>query len=177
MPLLRRPIALALVAAFAAGAAGCGASDQGELSARQSSRLRSAVNDAREAADKDRCNDARAAAQRGTSRVGDLPASVAAKLQRNLQDGFNHLTDRINAECAQPVQTPTPTPSATVTVEPTETSTPAPTDTPSPTPSPTPSATASPKPSATPTTGTGGASPDQGDSGDEPKRGIREQQP
>lgn len=177
MPPLRRPIALALVAAAVTGAAGCGASDEGQLSARQASRLRSAVNDAREAADKNRCDPARAAAARGSSRVSDLPASVDAKLQDNLQQGFSHLTDRINAECLQPEATPTPTPSATATAAPTDTPSPTPTpsSTSSPTPSPTPSATASPEPSATPTTGTGGTSPDEGDSSDEPKRGIREQ--
>src|SRR4051812_5156632 len=112
----RRPTVLLLMAALALPVAGCGQSDKGLLSPKQASNLRADLEDARRAADDQRCQAARAAAQRGSERAAALPSRVDARLQRNLQNGFNHLVDRVNAECGAdrvPKKTPTPEPTAT----------------------------------------------------------------
>src|SRR4051794_21184824 len=95
----RLPIAfVALAVALPLG--GCGSSDdKGLLTARAANRLESALEDARRAVDDGKCNQARAAAQRGAARASKLSSRTDQALQRNLQDGFNRLVDRINAEC------------------------------------------------------------------------------
>src|SRR3954462_3539058 len=96
--------------------AGCGSSsDNGLLSAKQAAKLRSPLEAARRAVDDGKCNVARQAAQKGVDRAVKLSSRVDAKLQRNLQDGFNHLVDTINSECAKD-STPTATPAETATV-------------------------------------------------------------
>jgi hypothetical protein len=154
-------------------AAGCGSSDKGLLTARQANRLKTHLEDARRAVDAGKCNTARAAAGDGADRASKLSSNVDTKLQRNLQDGFNHLVDEINQECGQDQQatptatateTPTPTPTATQTAEPTPTPTATPTETPAPTPTATPTETATPD-----TGGTGGTG---GTNSGDPVRGI-----
>jgi cell division septation protein DedD len=146
--------------------AGCGSSNEGLLTARQAARLSSVLEAARRAADDDQCSKARGYAQKGADRASRLGSSVDSKLQRNLVEGFNHLSDQINSECgkrAKPTATETATPTAT------ETATPTPTETPSPTPTPTQTATPTPTPTAT---ATPTSTPDTGGSSPEPSRGI-----
>jgi hypothetical protein len=167
MPALR-PLVTLLIAAAALPLAGCGSGDEGLLSSRQASRLSDALEDARRAVDDGRCGAAREAAQRGSDGAASLPERVDTELQRNLQDGFNHLVDRINAECAEEEPEPEPTPDETETPEPTPTPTPTPTETPEPTPTPT--VTPDPTPTVEPDTGgTPGEEPS-----DEPVRGIND---
>src|SRR3954447_21981718 len=97
-----------VLAALALPVAGCGQGDQGLLTARQAAKLRAQLEDARRAVDADRCQAARAAApsgraaaQSGSERAAALPARVDARLQRNLQNGFNHLVDAVNQECGR----------------------------------------------------------------------------
>src|SRR3954447_8174581 len=125
----RLPLAM-LLGALALPVAGCGSADQGLLTPKQASKLRAELEDARRAVDDDpqRCKAARSAAQRGSEKAAQLPARVDEKLQRNLQQGFNHLVDQVNQECGAdkvPKKTPTPTPTATPEEE-----TPTPTPTP-----------------------------------------------
>src|SRR4051794_7273315 len=105
-----------LLAALALPVAGCGQGDQGLLTARQAAKLRTQLEDARRAVDAQRCQAARAAAQRGSERAAGLPSRVDARLQRNLQNGFNHLVDVVNQECGRdrvPKKTATPEETAT----------------------------------------------------------------
>ncbi len=152
------------MAALALAVAGCGSSsDKGLLSSTQASRLESQLEKARRAIDANHCTTARNAAQAGAERASGLSSRVDDKLRRNLVDGFNHLNDRINAECDQPHKTPTPTATATVTAtqtaEPTSTptTTPTPTETPTETASPTPTETVPPDVTPVPTVDNGGA--------------------
>src|SRR3954468_17438372 len=104
-------IAVLVVAAVAPPLAGCGSSDQGLLSSKQAAKLRSPLEAARRAVDDHRCNAARQYAQRGAARAGNLSSRVDADLQRNLQQGFNHLVDEINSRCdkeASPTATESP---------------------------------------------------------------------
>jgi hypothetical protein len=162
-----RPLLALLAAAVVLPAAGCGSSDEGLLTARQANRLENHLEDARRAVDAGRCNTARAAAQDGADRASKLSSNVDTQLQRNLQDGFNHLVDVVNSECGADEEA---TPTATAT----ETATPTPTATETAEPTPTPTATATETAVPTPTaTATETATPDTGgtDSG-EPVRGI-----
>jgi outer membrane biosynthesis protein TonB len=159
---VRRLIVLS-VAVVALAVTGCGGgSSKGLLTSREAASLNGPLADARRAVEASDCNRARSAAQTGQERALDLPSHVDAKLQRNLVDGFSHLQDRINAECAaEPTPTPTPTETATPEPTPTETPTPEPTETPSPTPTP----TETPTETATPNPGGPGAGPGGGDGG------------
>jgi hypothetical protein len=147
-----------LVLAVALPLAGCGSSsDAGLLSSKQASKLRSPLESARRAIDDGKCNTARAQAQKGADRAANLSSRVDAKLQRNLQDGFNHLVDTINSECAKDSKTPTPTvtDTPTVTETPTETATETATPTDTVTPEPTETTTATPTPDTGGTDGEG----------------------
>jgi hypothetical protein len=158
MPSPRSTRVLAVAAVLAAAAVGCGSSDDGLLTSSQANDLRSTLNNASAAVRDGRCDNARQAADTGAERVRDLPESVDPDLQDNLAEGFSHLTDRINAECAAEEEaTPTPTPSVTETPSPTPTVTP----TPSPTPTPTPTPTVTPEPTVTVDPGTGGTPPEE----------------
>jgi len=89
---------VAAAATVALAASGCGSSDKGLLTARQANRLESPLERARRAVEAGDCADARREAQTGSERAAALSSRVDSELQRNLQDGFNRLVDRINAE-------------------------------------------------------------------------------
>src|SRR5690349_5814000 len=155
MSAARSRIAVVVLAA-ALPLAGCGSSDKGLLTAREANRLASPLKRAQAAVVAGRCGVARQEAQLAADRTANLSSRVDAKLQRNLADGFNHLVDTINSECAkQEESTPTPTVTTTVTETPTptvtETETPTPTKTATPTPSPSPTVTVSPTTTVTAT--------------------------
>ena len=160
-----RPLLALAAAAVVLPVAGCGNSDKGLLTSHQANRLDHSLEAARRAADANHCSTARSEARAGAERASRLGRNVTIKLQRNLQNGFNHLVDTINADCGKDERsTPTPTPSATPSPTPTATSTstpsPSPTPTPTPTPSPTPSPTTTATPTDTPDTGgTGSGDP------------------
>jgi hypothetical protein len=164
----RLPLAFVALA-VALPLAGCGSSDdQGLLTARASNRLESALEDARRAVDDGKCNEARAAARRGADRASKLSSRIDEDLQRNLQDGFNHLVDQVNQECGRdedPKRTPTPTSTPEETATPTPEVTETPTATATATATPTATATAVPTATATATPDTGGS--DGGDEGDQ----------
>jgi hypothetical protein len=155
MSRLPRLIALPLLAA-ALLAAGCGSSKEKLLTQREATRLERTLEQARRAAEDGRCQDAAELATKGSRQAQSLPSRVDPDLQRNLVEGFEHLREQIEQDCAKPE--PTVTPTATPTATPTETPTATPTATPSPTPTPT--ATVTPEPSVVPT-----ITPDTGGTG------------
>jgi hypothetical protein len=151
-------------AALALPVAGCGSSDKGLLNKKQSKALSQIVDNAQNATDKTRCSNISTQANEGVARVQRMQ-SLDPDLRQNLVEGFQHLDETAQTDCAKTTPTPTETPTATATVAP---PTPTPTETattPTPTPSPTPTATTTEVPTVTvvptetPTTGLGGAQP------------------
>src|SRR5512132_3215027 len=126
-----------LTVVLAAAVSGCGNAQKHLLTPKQAAKLLASLRAADRAATNKQCSTARRAAEQGASRASALSDNVDRQLRANLVDGFNHLVDRINSDCAKPEKTPTPTPEPTPT--PTSTPSPTPTPTPSPTPTPTPS--------------------------------------
>jgi outer membrane biosynthesis protein TonB len=146
------------VAAVALLAAGCGEAGKGKISSDQGDKLTAFVDRAQRAVEAGKCGAAQTAASEGAQAALDLKGPVDAKLQDNLVEGFNHLSQRITRECDRPEKTPTPspTPTETATEEPTVVPTPSPTPTPTPTEAPTQEPTEAPTPVPT-TFGSGGA--------------------
>jgi hypothetical protein len=164
VPAPRPAILAALAAALALPVAGCGSSSKGLLSNKQANQLTTYVQNAQNAADKQRCDAVAFQAQRGLERVQQL-SKIDKDLKQNLEDGFAHLQQTAQTDCDKAAPTETPTETATVedtpTPTPTETETAPPTPTPTPTPTATETVTAAPTsptaPTETPTTDTGGA--------------------
>ena len=77
----------------------------------------------------------------------------AGQLKQNIQDWVEQIDRRIDRDCKEEEETPTPTPTETETPTPTATETPTPTPTATETPTPTPTPTVTPAPTTTPDTG------------------------
>jgi hypothetical protein len=76
---------------------------------------------------------ASAAVDDARAQIAELPQRVDDRLEANMNEWLNRIERRIDRDCEEAEETPTPTPEATETPTPTETATPTPTETAEPT--------------------------------------------
>ncbi len=169
-----RPLAI-VVAAAALGLSSaflvaCGDRPSGLIPASQASVLNDDLDKVSSDVSAQECKRAQAEAADGLAHVNDLPAQLDARLRERLTEGFNHVRDRVVAECGKQDTTTSTTPTETTpTQAPTTTETPTPTaTTPTPeptTPSPRPTPTTPPSPSPPSDGGGSGGTPPSGGNG------------
>jgi len=132
--------------------AGCGNQNPHLLSQADADRLSKTTDEVSQLVSDHDCAGARKAVQDAQNQVTELPRSTSQRLRQNLSDWYDHLVQRVGADCTEAEQTPTATPSATETA----TETPRPTETPTKTATPTATPTETATPTNTPTVEPGG---------------------
>jgi outer membrane biosynthesis protein TonB len=120
-----------VVLGIALAAAGCGQDDRGLIEEPRSQDLLAAVDRIQAACDDQDIAAAQAAIDEASAQVSELPRRVDDGLQDNMREWLDHISGRLDRDCApeeeEETPTPEPTPTATETPEPTPTETPEPT--------------------------------------------------
>jgi gas vesicle protein len=125
----RAPLVPALIAA--ALLAGCGETNRSLIPEERAQAMLETLNSAETACNDHNTQDAQQAVDDLSAQANELPRRVDAQLKQNIQDWVEQINRRIDRDCEEAEETPTPTPTETETPTPTER--PTPTETPVPT--------------------------------------------